>query len=312
MKSFKGLVFILLAMSFANQGYSQDSLAAPSRSYGANVGLLINFGTHFQRIGLTASGYYHFDYAQVNGRLAALYNFKALGPVRGWEKQFNIGPVLAFGPKDPMVCQFLGPTGNQTGRRYSVGYSFNLYFDQVATSQRTGSIGLGVGKFGLVHENDLLAQAASDKFRTAAIFLFYTDSLYRVGIKTTLFTGNKDEKGAQKVYESSFARFGYTDLSETAHGRYSHGILALSYEHLLPYRQSLRVETGIDAERVRNIVQNRLMHDMYLWPEKWNKARNLHIPMVDTEGKAYLFEEGQTLRRPRLFLDLSANPSMFY
>jgi len=282
------------------------------KQYGINGGLLFSLGTHFQKVGVFVSGYYHIDYLQFNARLAAHYNFKGLGPASGLEKQVNIGPLLALGKRDSIPNMFTGPVGNQTGRKYSIGYSYNLYLDDQNTSQRTGSIGLGAGKVGFIHENDILANPGSDQYRTAALFLYYTEGLHRVGLKSVLYTGNKDSPGARRVRGSSFARYGYIDLSETEHGKYSHGLLSLAYAHRFPYRQEGRVEIGLDSEHVRNAIQNKFMHDLYFVPKKWNKTKNLHIPMVTRDGKAFLYEEGQEVKKNKFFIDFSANGSLLY
>ena len=311
MDRWKHFIGALVLGAGCASGMAQD-VPVPLHPYGLNGGLMFSLGTHFQRVGLFVSGYYHVDYVQFNARLGVLYHFKGLGPAGGIEKQVNIGPLLALGKKDSLPDLFTGPVGNQTGRPYSIGYSYNMYFDRQNTSQRTGTIGLGAGKWGLVHENDLLASPGSDKYRTAAIMLYYTEGRQRVALQSILYTGNINSPGAKRVRGSSFARYGYIDLSETEHGKYSHGILSLGYSYLFPYQQVGRVALGIDSEHIRNGIQNKFMHDLYFVPEKWNKAHNLHLPMVTKDGKAYLYLPDQQLREARFFADISANGSLFY
>jgi hypothetical protein len=54
------------------------------------------------------------------------------------------------------------------------------------------------------------------------------------------------------------------------------------------------------------------MHDMYLWPAKWNTAKNPHVPMLDSEGKPYLYKEGQEVRKVKFYFNLGLNECGYY
>ncbi|WP_020531650.1 polymorphic toxin type 23 domain-containing protein [Flexithrix dorotheae] len=293
--------------------FGQESLGYSKEGFGGAAGISFNLGTHFQRAGLFLTGYYYHDFFQVNAQTRWFFTFRQLGPSgKGHEGQFNIGAVYAFGNYDQIQNPFLNSVSNQTGKKYSIGYSFNVYLDQLSTNQRTGTVGIQLDQVEVYHENDILGTPGSDRYRTSGILIAYRNDHTRIGINATFWTGNSDSGKAIKVEDNTFARFGYTDLTHAEYGEYSNGLLSLQVEHVFPYAQQGRMNIGIDSEHVRNFLQNKVMHDLYFWPEKWNPAKNYHIPMVDTEGKPYLYKENQGVKSDRFLFDLSLNPTLFY
>nr|MBX2841379.1 hypothetical protein [Flammeovirgaceae bacterium] len=291
---FWSLFFLVFLVS---SGKAQESINYSVEGFGGSAGLAFNFGTHFQRAGLFLTGYYYHDFFQVNAQTRWHISFRQLGPhSKSHEGQFSLGTVFAFGENDQIQHPFLSPVGNQTGKKYSIGYSYNIYLDQKKTNQRTGIVGIQLDQVEIYHENDILGTPGSDRYRTSGILVAYRTENTKIGINTTFWTGNSDSGKAVKVEDNSFARFGYTDLSNAEYGEFSNGLLSLQVEQVFPYAQQGRVNIGIDSEHVRNFLQNRVMHDLYFWPEKWNPAKNYHIPMVDTEGKPYLYKENQELK----------------
>jgi hypothetical protein len=131
-------------------------------------------------------------------------------------------------------------------------------------------------------------------------------------LNNTLWTGNGNDKNVKTIRESDFARFGYKDLSEARHGQYAHGLLSAQWDQAFSYGQTARLNVGGDAEQIRNVFQNKIMHDMYLWPAKWNSAKNPHVPMLDSEGKPYLYKEGQQVRKAKFYFNLGLNECGYY
>ncbi len=97
-----------------------------------------------------------------------------------------------------------------------------------------------------------------------------------------------------------------------SYGNYSNGLLSLQVQQDLGYGQSVRADAGIDAEQVRHVFQNKLIHDFAFIPAKWVNPKSSHVPMLDTEGNPYLFQPKQEVRKPTPYFNLAANPSMFY
>jgi hypothetical protein len=72
------------------------------------------------------------------------------------------------------------------------------------------------------------------------------------------------------------------------------------------------IHLGIDAEQIRDIIQNKGFHDMCFIPSFMTNQKNLHIPMKMEDGYDYLFKEGQKIRKPKLVWQLALNPSLLY
>ena len=104
----------------------------------------------------------------------------------------------------------------------------------------------------------------------------------------------------------------YMDTVRGVYTQYSHGLLSAQVKYNLGYSQNVQLNAGVDAEQVRNAVQNKVIHDMPFIPRKWNKAKNCYIPMLDSEGGQYLYRPGQRIKPPRLYLNLFSNASVFY
>ncbi|MGE0772061.1 MAG: polymorphic toxin type 23 domain-containing protein [Cyclobacteriaceae bacterium] len=280
--------------------------------FGITGGVHVSFGTHVQRAGVFLAGYCIFNHLQLNANFRLAFAGRHLGPRLGSVECIqSVGVVYGFENGADHYNFFPHSVSNQMDWKYAVGYAYNFYWDRWKTSQRTGTIGFSVDKMELIHENDALG-ARTDRYRTAALMVSYRYLDNRYAVNTTLWTGNANDPAVRKVDSVAFARFGYKDLSDARYGKISHGLLSAQWDHAFDYGQQLRVNFGVDSEQVRNFIQNKLMHDMYLWPRKWNTARNPHIPMLDAEGQPFVYWEGQVLRQDRLLLQVGLNDLSFY
>lgn len=276
-------------------------------------GITFDLGSHKNRFGVFTSAHHRIGSVVLNAGLSLKYNRLGLGPrAKGIETIIKLKAKTGFIQTPNFYESLASPEEFLTNYKYTIGYAINFYLNEFGTRQKTGTIDIRVHKIGIKHENDILAERASDKFRTAGISFNYHDSLNIYSIKTTLWTGNKDNEMAKRVYDKSFARFGYIDLSSTPMGRYSHGIINLSVRRDLALGLISEFELGMDHEKIRNTIQNKFMHDMDFWPEKLNGAKNLHIPMVDTYGNAYIYGENQILKPGSIYFQLNVNSSEFY
>lgn len=306
-------LFLSLFLSFSmTEGFSQEFYFNQNRTI-LRGGFSINMGTHANKIGVFTAVYQSIGRAVLNARLDVKYVHLMLGPrLRGVESLFTLGGKIGFEESLKRFESLANPEEFLTNYKYSVGYNFNLYMNDMELDQQTGTINLRIAKFVLEHENDILGEVASDKFRTAAMGMYYQDSLMIFGSEFILWTGNKDDPEARRVYESSFARYGFFDLSDTKFGRNSHGILNFNVKRDLGLGIITEAELGIDHEKIRNTIQNKFMHDMWIWPEKWNKAKNLHITMLDAQGLPFVYEEGQLLKPSSIYFQLNMNSRSFY
>ena len=78
------------------------------------------------------------------------------------------------------------------------------------------------------------------------------------------------------------------------------------------FGQVAQANAGIDAEQVRNALQNRLFHDMVFLPRRWRQPKNCHISMLDTAGNPYLYRPGQHIKKTTPYWNVFTAPFVFY
>ncbi len=307
--SFKKFLLLIFLFLFYFNAHAQFSF---KENTGFSLGITFSVGTHINRIGTFAKAFIYQDFAQLNIGTTYYYNFSGIERRSKYsEFQHYIAILFSHGELDSTENMFLSSVSNQTGKKYSIAYAYNIYRNKIGTSQQTGIFSFGFGKWQLISENDIFAQKATDKFRTASLLLKYRYKEFSFAINTTLWTGNP--KGVKRLSDSTYkARYGYKDMSNAPYGKVSAGILAFEAQYALPYYQTIKLSSGIDSEKVRNTLQNKLIHDMYFIPEKINKARNPHMPMIADDGNLYLYKENQKIRPAKYYLKVSANDGIFY
>lgn len=279
-------------------------------NYGFNIGLVTAIGTHVDRLGVVFQGYYVHDFAQLNMSVRIYDNFKNLGP-KGNHFELNtaLGFCFGYGKKISDNNYFVSSIGNQTRYKNSVAYSYNIWCNKVKTSQVTGIIAFQFEKFSIITENDLLAKPILDRFRTGAFLLQYQDKNIQFAINCTLWTG---KMGSSIRSDSLFPYCGYMNTVDGVYSNLSHGLLSGQVKFANEFGQYLQANAGIDAEQIRNAVQNRFIHDMIILPRKWYKPINCHIPMIDSNNEQYLYHPNQKIRKPKLFLNGYSSPNVFY
>ncbi len=275
---------------------------------GGQVGISFNIGSHFNRLGLMAKLYYHKEYVQANVQVAGYYNFNTFAISKpSWEGQLRLGLVAAFGEKYTTPNPFIHEVGHQTGRAFSVGYSYNFYWDNVQTSQRTATLGLGAYGARMIVENDFMVFKNEDKFRTGVMVLSYRYQNTQFSTIHAAWTGDPYAEGTSRVMDDANfpSKYGYREMANAPYSEFGSGVLAVGVEQYVGYGQYLGASIGVDAAEIRNFMQNKVIHESHI-------LKNPHIPMVDTEGNQYLYKEGQTIREPLFFLQFMANTGNFY
>lgn len=302
--------FALLFIPF-HSFLAQDQQTKSSQ-LGVNLTVNAAFGTHFQRIGFNVNVYFTQGAFQSNSEIRLYYNFKSLGPkLRYGEVVLSQGVLFGYGSVKYFNNPFMSSISNQTRYTNSVAYSYNAYFNHYKTTQQTGIFALQFDKVSIITENDLLARPALDRFRTAAFLVQYQyDSLVQAAVNCSMWTGKMGFK--HKTDRPEIATGCYMDTLGGIYSNTSHGLLSAQLKYYVGYSQNVQVNAGIDAEQVRNAVQNKFIHDMPLLPKKWHKGKNCHIPMLDQNGNAYLYEENQKIRKAKLFLNGYTNANVFY
>jgi hypothetical protein len=303
----KRIKFIIILIGFYSATSAQLRVG---KAYGFNVGFVGAFGTHIQRFGIVLQGYAVYDFAQINASVRVYDNFRNLGP-RGEHTEFSgaLGLCLGYGDKQREKNRFISSVGNQTRYRNSVAYSYNIWRNKIKTSQVTGVVALQFYHVSFIIENDLLAKPTLDRFRTGAFLLQYQDQHFQYAINCTMWTG---QMGAGIRNDSLFPKKGYMNSENGTYSNLSHGLLSAQVKYADPYGQYLQANAGVDADQIRNVVQNKVIHDLPFIPKRLNKAQNLYIPMIDTTGKQYLYRPGQKIRKAKPFLNAYTGANVFY
>ena len=300
------VLLFLLSSNLLGQTFYKAPIGSSSTLL-VQAGLSFDIGGHSQRAGFNLKASYSYDFIQLNTSFWGFYNFKSF-PVglRSIEGQLKLGILGAWGPKHYDATPFMHINSNQTQRPYAFGYSYHIYIEK-NTRQHSGSIGFNAYQFSLLMENDFLAFRLQDKFRTGSLGIYYNSPRWQIGIKQLAWTGNPYYAGAiwyddDKTFPSPY---GYMNMNQAKYGNISTGILAAEVRYMLPYGQVVGAAIGWDSEQIRNIAQNKLIHDSFF-------LKNPHIPMVDKKGKSYLYREGQQVRAARTFWQVTGNAPIFY
>jgi hypothetical protein len=303
--------YFLFTFLFFEISFFSFSQFFRNKHFGFNVGATIAVGNRFHRMGLVFQGYYLYNFVQVNAEARIYHNLKNLGPKFEYnEAVMSLGTVIAYGNKQKYYNPFLSSVSNQTKHRYSVGYSYNAYFNKIKTKQTTGTFALQFGDISLIGENDLFARPKWDKFRTGAFLVQYQyRNIFQAAVNCTMWTG---KMGNECRNNKEFPHIGYIDTTGGLYTNYSHGLLSAQFKLNAGYGQNAQLNLGVDAEQVRNAVQNRLIHDLIFIPRKWFTPINCHIPMLDENGNQYLYRKDQKIKRPAFYWNAFSNASLFY
>lgn len=271
-------------------------------NYGFNVGFVGSLGTHVTRFGIVLQGYYYYKFAQINAGIRVYDNFKDLGP-KGEHAEVNgsIGICVGYGKSSNEINRFINSTSNQTGLKNSIGYSYNFYYNKIKTKQVTGTVAFQFNHFSIISENDIFAHPLLDRFRTGTMLLQYQYKDFQYAINATMWTG---ELGHIIKNDSLFPYNGYINAEDAIYPFLSHGLLSAQVKWANEYGQYLQGNVGVDADQVRNVMQNKTLHTFL--PD------NYHMPMIDSEGKQYLYRKGQKVRKPLLLFNLHTNANTFY
>jgi len=303
-------IILFCVLSFLNRS-TISAQEVTGNNYGISGGIIIALGNKIDRIGISINAYYLKDNFQINPEFRIYYNFKNLGPKKKYiEAHVALGIVYGYGERNYTDTNFFySSVSNHTYRENSLGYSFNYYTNPIGTSQQTGILSFQFNQFSFLAENDIFARPKLDRYRTGAFLLQYRNERTQIGIKSTLFTGQM----GNKVYDKKYP---YSNLYKSnAGGKYtasSHGLLSAQFQHVLPNHHKIQANLGVDSERVRHAIQNRLIHDQIFLPKRWRSQSGAHIPMLDQNGNQYLFKENQKVKKTNLYFNLFSNPSIFY
>ncbi len=278
------------------------------------AGLSFDFGSHVKRIGLRFAANATYNFVQINLTTNSYYNFSSLVlHQKGFEVQAGLGAQFGFGKKDSTENNFIELAENNTVYKNSIGYAYLRYWDNQKTSQSAGILNTNFGPFTFLTENDLFGAGKGwrDRYRTGAFKIGYQFDDTKVMVNAVMWTG--DFTGCREVRDTDYpARFGYRDNNKALFGNYSLGLLSLQVQQILPYKQMARIDLGVDSEIIRHSIQNIGMHDMRFYTDKMVKRELMHIPMLQSDGSAYLFRPNQKIKPTRFYYNLGLNNGVFY
>ncbi len=285
--------------------------------FGFKIGLIVEYGSHVHRIGMIASTATQYASTQANVEFRGFYNFRSYGPkIKGLETVWSLGLAQGFGKPYHFAVPMIDSRFFSTDKKYTLGFTFQMYKDQMETSQGTGSFFFSADAFFLNFENDLFGNnKGKDRFRTGGFTLNYVHKNWILSLKNIIWTGETRCKEKVSYTDSDYpSRYGYHDVTKCKYGHFAHGIGALSATYLPEdwFGQHFSMAIGIDHEKIRHFFQNRLIHDMYFMPDGINPSRNLHYPMLDQNGNPYLFLKDQILKRPEFYFQFGANTHNLY
>jgi hypothetical protein len=305
------IVFSIYVYIFSFHLFGQHDVQFQRKNVGLSVGAHFALGSHFQRLGLSINAFYIKNHFQLNTETRVYFSAKNLGPKGFYTEALTaVGVLGAFGKRQTIYNPFLSSVSNQTGYIYGLAYSFNAYWNRIKTTQQTGTIAFHFDKVELITENDLLARPALDRFRTGALLLQYRhENILQVGLNCTMWTG---KMGFANRNDKTYPAPGYMDTTGSVHPRYSHGLLSAQAKFNIGYGQNVQANIGVDAEQVRHVFQNKIIHDVCWLPKKWFERKNCHIPMLDVKGNQYLFKEGQKIKPEKFYWNIFSNAGLFY
>ena len=254
--------------------------------FGATTGIVLDFGSHINAVGINFKGYYTDYFFQINGSSTAYFYGSSYGQRKHyWETRNAVGLVLLAGKKQMDMDFQLDGLNHQTPYNLGLGYNYIWYRDNVGTSQKSGGFAFHIKQISIYHENDAFAGQAKDRFRTGHFYLSYRRENFKFGFGINLWTGETANARWEKI-QMDKSPSGFKILEDLPYGKTSHGILYGSFTYQLPYRQNVHLKIGIDSEHVRHAIQNRLVHDLLLIPGITKKMSRVtpHYPMLDSLG----------------------------
>lgn len=292
-------LFFLATFSCSAQNYFRDH-------FGGTIGVSLSLGTHNTSVGLSLNGFYTDYFYQVNLGTRFLFFEQGLGGQRhSWESRNTAGLVLVAGEDERIIDFELDGLNHQTENNLGLGFNYIWYYDGAGTSQTSGGFGLHIHELSVYHENDLIGGQGRDRFRTGQFHVSYHYEQFKFTAGIQLWTG--ESKTAPLLEEDcNDCPAGYRDLRDTKFGKTSHGILYAGWRMQHDFNQSTVVRVGIDAERIRHIFQNKLIHDLGAFVNRPTP----HYPMLDIYGNPTF--DASRVRKPTPYLLVGANNGWAY
>lgn len=284
-------LWLLIGVPVFGQTYFKDH-------FGGTIGISMSVGTHNASVGLLLNGYYTDHFYQINTGTRFIFYKKALGERRkSWESRSVVGLVLLAGNEDRLLDFELDGLNHQTQKNFGLGYNYIWYFDGQKSSQTSGGFGVHIHNLSMYHENDIFAGQGRDRFRTGQFHFSYQWDRFKIITGLQIWTG---ESRSAPLMQNPSKRDEkqYRDLRSTAFGRTSHGIIYGGLTGYFDFGQNATARIGVDSEKIRDLFQNKLIHDL----GRFIRRPTPHYPMLDPNGFPTFDKDSARPIRPYLLL----------
>ena len=294
----KGILFLLLIPSIL---FGQT---IGNTRIGASIGVLLNFGSHVNSIGLSLNSYYQDYFYQLNVGSSLTYNLNAYGNrSKFWESRTNVGTILLGGKKQLSPDFQLNGLFHNSNYNYGIGFNYVWYYDNVGTSQLSGGWSVHLKNTAVLIENDVFGGQAKDRFRSGHVAVSYRKDDLKFSSGLYIWTGETANSIWIKV-KSKNCPSGFRILEDLPYGKTSLGILYGGISYNLGYGQFLQSRIGLDSERIRHFFQNRLAHDLKFLPSSIER-NTPHYPRLDSNGCPVF--DNESIRKNKLYFQLGSN-----
>ncbi|XOV68317.1 MAG: polymorphic toxin type 23 domain-containing protein [Fluviicola sp.] len=293
------ILFFLGTFTSFGQDYFRDH-------FGGSVGVSMTIGSHQSNFGVHLNGYYTDYFYQINvGTRLSFVPHSFGGRKSFWESRSAVGVILLEGKSEREVDFELDGLNHQTAKNLGIGFNYIWYHDGAGTSQTSGGFGMHIREFSMYHENDIFSGTGRDRFRTGQFHFSYRYQQHKITAGIQLWTGESNS-APMKTEGCDDCKSGYRDLRNTKFGKTSHGILYVGWRQQHGFGQNSGVRLGWDAESIRHIFQNKVIHDLGVFIKKPTP----HYPMLDANGIP-TFDASQ-VREPRFYFSIGANSGWAY
>ena len=291
-------IFILLVSCCFSQSNNDLKI-------GFQAGIVFDFGSHENEIGLEINTYGLYKFSQLNVGTRFSFLVNSLGGRSNFlENRTNVGLLLLGGKRQMLPDDYFAGLIHNSNYNNAVGYNYIWYFDNARTSQRSGAFGLTLNKMSILFENDIFGGQAKDRFRTGHLQFSYRTDLVRYSIGMNMWTG--ETSGSPRLKPTKHCPNGYKNLTNLPFGKTSHGVLYFGAQYQLPLNQTIHWRIGMDSEEIRHFFQNRLIHDLMFLPQSF--PRNTpHYPRLDKNGEPTFIKNKR--RKDGFYFQIGANGS---
>jgi Bacterial toxin 23 len=234
------------------------------------IGFSVQLGTHNRKVSIWTRPQLLYKGTQIYNVVELSFYQRGLGSKKSYlQGLVQFGVAQGFGKDFTENYLPIKWTTWQNTKEFQVGYQLNFYLDSRKTSQRTATILMQYRKFQMISENDAFAFSPKDRFRTGSLELMYLDSNFAISQQLNIWTLYQK---TSKIYNN-------------------HGILATNFYYSFKPNLNIGFSIGKDDERIRDFIQNKLIHQSK-WLAKINPTvKQKVIPIIERKSR-WLFQLG--------------------